>query len=173
METGFWEDISSKLKAATEDIERSSQRSLAPLKHIPEILSYLKDLDGPDLLLLIDTARRIKKHKDPNFPEIDGDFYDVLDYVDPEEKPTVLKVRKFMQTEVEPIANEYWLKGEFPFDLIDKMKKLKICGLTVDEKYGGQGRSNLLEGLIAQEMSGRCFYMYIFWSPQWSGPPVH
>lgn len=153
MESSFWDEIGPRIKTATQEIERSSLRNLAPLKHIPEILSYLKDLDGPDLLLLIDTARRIKKHKDPNFPEIDGDFYDVLDYVDPEEKPVVLKVRKFMQTEVEPIANEYWLKGEFPFELIDKMKKLRICGLTVDEKYGGEGRSNLLEGLIAQEMS--------------------
>lgn len=153
MESSFWEDIGPRLKSATEEIERSSIRNLAPLKHIPEIISYLKDLKGPDLLLLVDTARRIKKHKSPDFPEIDGDFYDVLDFLPPEEKTIVLKVRGFMQNEVEPIANEYWLKGEFPMELIEKIRNLRICGLTVDETYGGQGRSNLLEGLIAQEMS--------------------
>lgn len=153
MESSFWEEIGSKLKHSYEDLERSSQKNLNSIKHIPDILSYLKDLEGPDLMLLVDMARRIKKYKNPVFPEINGDFYNCLDFVDADEKQIVLNVRSFMQNEVDPIANDYWLKGEFPFEIIDKMKTLRICGLTLDKKYGGQERSNLLEGLIAQEIS--------------------
>ena len=149
----FWDDLGNKMKASFEDLERHREKNFSMIKNIPEVLSYLKDLNSEDLMLLVDQARKIKKRKNPKFPEINGDFYDTLDYLNEEERVIVLKVRRFMKEEVAPIVNEYWLKGEFPHELIEKMKALNICGLTLDKKYGGQERSSLLEGMIGQEIA--------------------
>src|SRR5699024_11182878 len=83
---------------------------------------------------------------------IDGDFYDLSDKLSPEERAIQLKVREFMETEVEPITNEYWQKAQFPKHLIPKMAELDICGLTL-EGYGCPNKSNVLQGFIAQEMA--------------------
>ncbi len=45
-------------------------------------------------------------------------------------------MRDFLRAEVEPIANEYWARAEFPFQLIDGFRKLDIAGLM----YDGAGR---------------------------------
>jgi glutaryl-CoA dehydrogenase len=50
-----------------------------------------------------------------------------------------------MQKEIDPIVNNYWLKDEFPHQIIPQLAKLNICGLTY-EGYGCPGRSSLLEG---------------------------
>lgn len=57
-----------------------------------------------------------------------------------------------METEVAPIVNEYWLKAEFPFELIPKMAALNICGVTY-KGYGCPGYSNIMEGVLAMEMA--------------------
>src|SRR5690606_14580234 len=46
-------------------------------------------------------------------PPIDGDFYDLSAMLNPHEREIQLKVRSFMEKEVGPIANEYWLRDEF------------------------------------------------------------
>ncbi len=90
-----------------------------------------------------------KKHV---FPEVDGDFYDLSQWLTPEENEVVLRVREFMQTEIRPIVNHYWLHDEFPHDVIPKFAKLNICGLTY-HGYGCPGKSSLLEGFIAMEIA--------------------
>ena len=70
----------------------------------------------------------------------------------PEESAIQLQVREFMQKEIKPIVNNYWLKDEFPFQIIPQLAKLNICGLTY-EGYGCPGKSSLLEGFLAMEMA--------------------
>ena len=141
------------MKDAYEHAERVSKKDLAMLNNIPSIFSFLKDMSQEDLLLLLDQARKIKKRKNPKKPPIDGDFYNMEDTLTPEDRATIAKVREFMLKEIEPIATEYWLKGDFPHQIIPKMKELNIIGLTYEKKYGGQERSNLLEGMIGQEIA--------------------
>src|SRR5690554_6524946 len=57
-----------------------------------------------------------------------------------------------MEREVKPIANEYWLRDEFPFQLIPKMAALNIAGLTY-EGFGCPHHSFVLEGFLAMEMA--------------------
>jgi glutaryl-CoA dehydrogenase len=71
----------------------------------------------------------------------------------PDEIQILANVREFMKREVEPIATEYWMKGDFPFQIIEGLRKLNICGITLDQKYGGQQRSLLLEGMIGEEIA--------------------
>lgn len=63
-----------------------------------------------------------------------------------------MKVRAFMEKEVKPLVNNYWLHDEFPFELILKFKELNICGVTY-EGYGCPGMPFLMEGVIAMEMA--------------------
>lgn len=90
--------------------------------------------------------------KEMPLPPIDGDFYDLSSLLTLEERAIQLKVREFMESEVKPIANEYWLKDEFPFQLIPKMAKLEIAGLTYDG-YSCPNKSFVLEGILAMEMA--------------------
>lgn len=90
-----------------------------------------------------------KKHV---FPDVDGDFYDLSELLTPEEREIQLKVRAFMNSAIRPIVNSYWLRDEFPHEIIPEMAKLDVCGLTY-QGYGCPGRSSLLEGFLAMEMA--------------------
>jgi glutaryl-CoA dehydrogenase len=149
----FWDEFADKLKGAYEEAEKKRKSDFAMIKNLPGVIAYIKDLEGEELLLLLDQARKIKKRKNPKFPEINGDFYNTYDLLSEDEKAVIAKVRSFMQSEIAPIVDEYWMKGEFPFQIIEKFKTLNICGLTYDKAFGGQQKSFLLEGMIGQEIA--------------------
>ncbi len=151
--SNIWDNIAENLKKAFGEAEKRRQSDLIKLASLPHLLSFIKDMGTDDLLLLLDQARKIKKRKNPKFPPINGDMYDTKSLLPPEELAILERVRTFMLNEVEPIATEFWLKGEFPFQILPKFKELGICGLTYEKQYGGQQRSNLLEGLIGEEIA--------------------
>lgn len=152
MEKNFWSELSEKFESAFDNASKSLSNDFKRLKNVPDILNFLKDLTEEDLLLLLDQARKIKRRKNPKVPTINGDFYFTRDLIDPSERELILKVEKFCADYVAPNANKYWHKGDFPFELIDEMKKLGICGLTY-KGYGLPGKSSLLEGLVTEQIS--------------------
>lgn len=85
-------------------------------------------------------------------PEINPDFYELSDKLMPEQRALQLKVRNFMETEVAPIVNDYWLRDEFPHELIPKFGELGLAGVTY-EGYGCPGLPFLMEGVLAMEMA--------------------
>ena len=111
------------------------------------LVSSMKDEDLQKLIKFMEGGK--KKHE---FPEIDTDFYDLYQVLTPEERAVQLQIREFMQKEIKPIVNSFWLKDEFPHQIIPELAKLNICGLTF-EGYGCPGKSSLLEGFIAMEMA--------------------
>lgn len=64
-------------------------------------------------------------------PDPDGDFYMIAKTLTEEENAIRLKVRDFMEREVEPIIDEYWERDEFPFELLPKFKALNIMGISL------------------------------------------
>jgi glutaryl-CoA dehydrogenase len=140
-------------KEVYQDIKTYIKNDLAMLGNLPELFSFLKDMSNSELVLLFDQAKKIKKRKSHIFPEINGDFYNTKSLLTPDEIQILANVREFMKREVEPIATEYWMKGDFPFQIIEGLRKLNICGITLDQKYGGQQRSLLLEGMIGEEIA--------------------
>lgn len=67
--------------------------------------------------------------------------------------PDVLAgVRTFMHDEVEPIINDYWTRAAFPHELIPGLRGLQIAG-TPYQGYGCPGRSFLVDGMVAMELS--------------------
>lgn len=90
--------------------------------------------------------------KQKELPPINGDFYHIEDKLSTADKIIQLKVRDFMEKEINPIVNSYWLRDEFPFEIVEKFAALNICGYTY-EGYGCAGGSSLMEGVIAAEIA--------------------
>ena len=85
-------------------------------------------------------------------PVPNGDFYQLVDLLTPEDKAIVKKVRVFMETKVQPIINKYWSDDAFPFELLPSFKELGIGGLGY-EGYGCAGGSQKLFGFVTMEMA--------------------
>jgi glutaryl-CoA dehydrogenase len=80
------------------------------------------------------------------------DFYGLEGLLEPDDRAVLQKVRDFLQKEVEPIITEHWAKATFPFEIIPGLRELGTAGLSY-RGYGGAGRSHLLNGMLAMELS--------------------
>lgn len=89
-----------------------------------------------------------KKKKEA--PPINADFYEVELRLSEEHQALKMKVREFLEREIKPLVNSYWLHDEFPFEIIPKLASLDICGYAY-EGYGCAGGSSLMDGIIASE----------------------
>jgi glutaryl-CoA dehydrogenase len=131
-------------------IDLKKLRAISKHIDIGEIFSSISNMKQAELYNLMRALKAGNKKSDP--PPINGDFYELNQTLSKEERAIQLKVRKFMEEEVQPIANEYWLKGEFPHQLIPKMAELNLCGVPMDD-FGLPGHSHLLDGIVAMEMA--------------------
>ena len=98
---------------------------LASKIDLGEVMDNVSKLDDKQLAQLMKMLSA-DSHKDKPLPPIEGDFYHLGHVLSKEERELQLKVRDFMETEVKPIANYYWLKAEFPFEIIPKLAALNI-----------------------------------------------
>lgn len=115
-----------------------------------QVLNAVSKMDDNQLkgaMKLLTATGKIKE-----LPPINGDFYHIEDKLSTEDRIVQLKVRDFMEKEISPIVNNYWLRDEFPFEIIEKFAALNICGYTYDG-YGCAGGSSLMEGVIAAEIA--------------------
>ena len=118
--------------------------------NLSEVMDTVSKLDEKQLNGLMKMLKSGNSKKE--LPPINADFYNVDEKLSPEDRALQLKVRNFMETEIKPIVNEYWLHDEFPFEIIPKIAELNICGLTY-KGYGCAGKSSLMEGIIASEIA--------------------
>lgn len=122
---------------------------LAKSIDVREIVDAVSKMD-PAVMSKFLKAAGANKNSQP--PMIDGDFFSVSELLTPEERQIQIEVRLFMEREVKPIADEHWIKSEFPLGLIPRIGELKLAGLTI-KGYGCPGHSNVLEGILAMEMA--------------------
>jgi glutaryl-CoA dehydrogenase len=85
-------------------------------------------------------------------PVANGDFYQLSRTLSAEDNDLRLKVREFMEREVQPIINDYWERDEFPFELLPKFKALGLGGLPF-KGYGCPGRSTMCMGFMMMEIA--------------------
>ena len=81
------------------------------------------------------------------------DYFLMKDQLTDQEIEIMNKVRAFGEAEILPIINDYWERGEFPFELIPKLAALNIVG---DHNLGDHGctpMSAVANGLINYELS--------------------
>ncbi|MFZ4261618.1 acyl-CoA dehydrogenase family protein [Sphingobacterium sp. HJSM2_6] len=112
------------------------------------VLGAVSKMDENQLKMAMKMLTSSNKKKDP--PAINADFYDLSAKLSPEDRALQLKIRAFLETEIKPIVNNYWLHDEFPFEVIPKLAALNVCGY-VYEGYGCAGGSSLMDGIIASE----------------------
>jgi len=117
---------------------------------IPKLMDGFSKLDDKQLKGLMKMLDSDKPKKE--LPPIDGDFYDIYHTLTPEQREIQLKVREVMETKIKPLVNHYWLRDEFPFEIIPIFQELNICGVTY-EGYGCPGLPFLMEGVIAMELA--------------------
>ncbi len=135
------------------EIDLDALGKLSQKVDLSEIMKTVGELDDKQLAGLM----KMLKHKggkkgQHKLPPIDGDFYDMALKLTPKQRELQMKVRNFMEDEIKPIANEYWNKAEFPFQIIPKMAALNICGLTY-KGYGTPDETFIMEGIIAMELA--------------------
>ena len=72
-------------------------------------------------------------------------------------------VRKFVTEEIEPRAKDIEHTNDIPEDLLKKAAALGLFGLSIPEKYGGSGESELASSVALEAVShgpgGATFYM--------------
>ncbi|MGJ1386399.1 acyl-CoA dehydrogenase family protein [Sphingobacterium spiritivorum] len=129
-----------------EQIEKISKK--IDLKQVMEAISKMDDKQLQAVTKMLTGGGNKKKE----LPPINGDFYDIDTKLSPEDRALQLKVRSFMETEIKPIVNNYWLRDEFPFEIIPKFAALNIAGYTY-EGYGCAGGTSLMEGVVAAEIA--------------------
>jgi glutaryl-CoA dehydrogenase len=81
-----------------------------------------------------------------------GDFYRYELLLSGPERELLHKVRDWLTAEVAPIANDFWGRAEFPYELIPKFAGLGIAGISYDE-VPGKAPSALLAGFLSLELS--------------------
>src|SRR5690349_12104072 len=96
-------------------------------------------------------AAKSAKPRKP-LPAPNSDFYYLYETLPAEELAIVKRVREFMETKVAPVITDYWVKDQFPFDLLPEVKKLGIGGVAM-EGYGCAGGSLALLGFIQMEIA--------------------
>jgi len=117
---------------------------------LPKAMESFAKLDEKQLKGLMKALDGGKPQRE--LPPINGDFYELDLRLNEEDRILQRKVREFMEKEIRPLVNHYWLRDEFPFEIIPKLAELDICGLTYNG-YGCAGKSSLMEGIIAMEIA--------------------
>ena len=64
---------------------------------------------------------------------LESDFYFFQDQLSDRENESIYEIRSFFETEVRPIANDYWARAEMPHQLIPGIAKLGVFGPEWEE----------------------------------------
>lgn len=73
-----------------------------------------------------------------------------------EQKMIESEVKKFAQSELEPIASEIDKKGVFPDEIVKKLSTLGLSSLIIPEKYGGAGLDITSLCIAVEELAAVC-----------------
>ena len=143
----------SKIKSTFNLLRKIDFNQLGKLSEkidLQEVMNSFSKLDDTQLKALMKMMKAEKTER--ALPPINGDFYELHLRLNEEDRAIQLKVREFMEKEIKPLVNNYWLHDEFPHEIIPKFTELGLCGVTY-KAYGCPGKSFLMEGIIAMEMA--------------------
>src|SRR5882672_9082527 len=98
------------------------------------------------------TATPVATRAAKPLPAPNSDFYYLYETLPAEELAIVKRVREFMETKVAPIITEYWVRDEFPFEVLPAVKELGIGGVGI-KGYGCAGGSLALLGFVQMEVA--------------------
>ncbi len=79
------------------------------------------------------------------------DYFLMREQLSAEEAALLDKVRAFGEREILPVVNDYWERGEFPFELVPKLRDLEIVGDGMSG-YGTVQMTAVGQGLVSYEL---------------------
>src|SRR5258705_6371293 len=126
----------------------------------PSIFPAFKPQHQESQMPTATAASKIAAPKPVHVPN--GDFYQLIELLTPDEQAGVTNVGTYMQSKGQPIINKYWSDDAFPFELLPSFKELGIGGLGF-EGYGCAGGSQKLFGFVAMEMARVDASICTFW----------
>lgn len=62
-------------------------------------------------------------------------------------------IRRFVDTEIRPVAREWEQSGRYPTEIVESMKRLGLFGMTVPVDYGGMGVDFVSMAMVFEEIS--------------------
>ena len=71
----------------------------------------------------------------------------------PEQEEIVATIRKFVDTEIIPVASDLDHADEYPHKIVEQMKELGLFGATIPTEYGGIGVDYLTYAMIVEELA--------------------
>lgn len=134
------------------DVDFKELSEISEKIDLAAIMKTVGELDEKQLNGMMKMLTEKSKKGQHQLPPIDGDFYDLDLKLTQEQRAIQMKVRNFMEDEIDPIANDYWKKAQFPMEIIPKLAELNICGVAY-KGYGCPNMPFLMEGIIAEEMA--------------------
>jgi glutaryl-CoA dehydrogenase len=84
--------------------------------------------------------------------DVETDFFGYRSLLTDDETKTLGTLRDWLETHVEPIADDYWARAEFPHHLVAGLAELDIMGVGLDLP-DRPARRRLLSGFIALELA--------------------
>lgn len=80
-----------------------------------------------------------------------------MDYLLSEEQIMVRDLaRRIAEEKIRPVAAELDEKEEFPWDIMKVLAESDLCGIYIEEKYGGLGGGALQLSIVTEELSRAC-----------------
>ncbi|HWP45240.1 MAG TPA: acyl-CoA dehydrogenase family protein, partial [Blastocatellia bacterium] len=70
-----------------------------------------------------------------------------------EEQLILATVKRFLDSEVAPVASELEHRNEYPTQIVERMKEIGLFGANIPEDYGGQDLSYTIYAMIFEEVS--------------------
>ncbi len=129
--------------------------ALAALAERTDLNVLSSHFGGLDDAALARAAKGAAPKKKTATPEVNGDFYDIESLLEPDEVDAMRKVRRFMETQVEPVINDFWLRDKTPVDILTKgFRELDLLTLIYGEDLSDrEPNGSVLEGLITMELA--------------------
>jgi len=139
-----------RLAAPLQNIDMDTLNRVAEKIDLAQVIQVLDTVSPSDLQYMVKQLGRSNRPKQP--PPVDGDFYEISDLLTPEQRELQMAYRRFMEQEVAPIINDYWERGDFPFELIPKIAQLLPKRLN-GRDYEYPDPQPLLSGIIQTEIA--------------------
>ncbi|MFG2180870.1 acyl-CoA dehydrogenase family protein [Streptomyces abikoensis] len=81
------------------------------------------------------------------------DFFGYADLLSDAERAELAAVRDYLESEIKPLVDASWERAEFPFEVIEKIAKLRLAGYAYPEYGDGRHRSELFSGFLNLELN--------------------
>ncbi len=131
---------------------------------LPEVMRSLGGVSPQELGLLLKSIT--SKRRPKVLPQVNGDFFDILDTLSDEERVMQRAIRTYMEQRVRPVINGCWERGEFPHELVPSFAAL-IRDTFGSRPYTINGLGPVLTGIAAMELARVDASLYTFFGVHW------